>query len=316
MSNVTWFIMKYATLLIHNSCVIWFKIHISRVCVTLLIHNAVAHSYMCIWFFMNSLWISGITWFIMKYATLLTLLRYDSLWIHYEWVVSPDSSWSVPHYSSITATHSYVWHDSVALSYVCDMIHYEFIHMCDMIQWPFHMCAIWFIMNSLWMSHVTWFIMNYAALLIHNSSPFTCVTWIMWFSGSFICVTWFVHTCDMTHSYVWHDSYTCVTRFILMCDMTHSYVQHDSFLCVTWLIHMCDMTHSYAWHDSFIRATWLILMCYMTHSYVRHHSFVWAASFFHMYAMTHPYAWHDSFIQPKNGEIALQTPQISLLPFC
>jgi len=43
-----------------------------------------------------------------------------------------------------------------------------------------------------------------------------------------------------------------------MCDMTHSYVWHDSFICVTWLIHMCDMTHSYVWHDSFICVTWLM----------------------------------------------------------
>ena len=31
---------------------------------------------------------------------------------------------------------------------------------------------------------------------------------------------------------------TCV------CDMTHSYVCHDSFVGVTWPIHMCDMTQS------------------------------------------------------------------------
>jgi len=30
-------------------------------------------------------------------------------------------------------------------------------------------------------------------------------------------------------------------------DMTHSYVWHDSFICVTWLIHTCDMTHSHVW---------------------------------------------------------------------
>ena len=53
-----------------------------------------------------------------------------------------------------------------------------------------------------------------------------------------------------------------------MCDMTHSYVGHDSFICVTWLIHMCDMTHSYVWHSSFICVTWLIHMWDMTHSYV------------------------------------------------
>jgi len=56
-----------------------------------------------------------------------------------------------------------------------------------------------------------------------------------------------IHMCDMTHSYVWHDSFTCVTWLIHMCDMTHLHVWHDSFICVTWLIHMCDMTHSYGW---------------------------------------------------------------------
>jgi len=44
-----------------------------------------------------------------------------------------------------------------------------------------------------------------------------------------------------------------------ICDMTHSYVWHDSFICVTWLIHIWDMTYSYTWHDSFIYVTWLIL---------------------------------------------------------
>jgi len=96
---------------------------------------------------------------------------------------------------------------------------------------------------------------------------------------SFICGTWLFHMWDMTHSYVWHDSFICVTWRIHMCDMTHSYVWQDSFacvthscawhdtlICVTWPIHMCDMTHSYVWHDSFIRATWLIRMCDMTRS--------------------------------------------------
>jgi len=35
-----------------------------------------------------------------------------------------------------------------------------------------------------------------------------------------------------------------VTWLIHMCDMTHSYVWHDSSICVMWLFHMCDMTHS------------------------------------------------------------------------
>ena len=67
-----------------------------------------------------------------------------------------------------------------------------------------------------------------------------------------ISVTLLIHKCDMTHSYVWHDSFICVTWLIHMCDMTPSHVWHDSFLCMTWLLHMCDMTHQYVWHDSSI----------------------------------------------------------------
>ena len=26
-----------------------------------------------------------------------------------------------------------------------------------------------------------------------------------------MCVTWLIHVCDMTHSYVWHDSFTCAS---------------------------------------------------------------------------------------------------------
>ena len=56
-----------------------------------------------------------------------------------------------------------------------------------------------------------------------------------------------------------------MTRLIHTCEITHSYMRHDSFICVTWLIHMCvtllihicDMTHSYVWHDSF-RRVWRV----------------------------------------------------------
>jgi len=103
---------------------------------------------------------------------------------------------------------------------------------------------------------------------------------------TFICVTWLIHICDMTHSYVWHDSFICVTWLIHMCDMTYSYVWHDSFICVTCHIHMCDMTHSYMWHDSFICVTWLIHMCDMTYSYVWHDSFVYVTWLIHICDMT------------------------------
>jgi len=81
--------------------------------------------------------------------------------------------------------------------------------------------------------------------------------------------TWLICTCDMTRSYMCHDSLICVTgvahpvlirhvRGGTQGDMTNSYVWHDTFTRVAWFLHVCDMTHSYVWRDSFIHVTWLI----------------------------------------------------------
>ena len=115
------------------------------------------------------------------------------------------------------------------------------------------------VMSHIWMSHVTY--MN-----------------VMW-------------RCDMTHSYVWHDSFICVIRLIHMCDMTNSRVWHDQYICVTWLIHIFDMPHSHTWHDPFICMTWLIRMCDMTvwHLYEWRDSFIFFAT---NYMMTHTYVWN------------------------
>ena len=48
-----------------------------------------------------------------------------------------------------------------------------------------------------------------------------CVRWYtppvpIQFSDSFICVTWLTRMCDLTHSYVWHDSCIYVTWFIYL----------------------------------------------------------------------------------------------------
>jgi len=77
-------------------------------------------------------------------------------------------------------------------------------------------------------------------------------------------VTWLFHTCNMTHSYVWHEPLMCVTWRIHVCDMTHPYMRHDSCVCVTWLDHMCGMTYSYVWHDASICVACLMDICAMT----------------------------------------------------
>ena len=96
---------------------------------------------------------------------------------------------------------------------------------------------------------------------------------------SFICVTWLIHTSDMTQDLC--IAFICVTRLIHvcvihMCDMTHSCLWHDSFICVTWLIHVCDMTHSCVWHDSFICVTRLIHIFHMTISQTWDDTFIYA----------------------------------------
>ena len=102
-----------------------------------------------------------------------------------------------------------------------------------------------------------------------------------------MCVTWLIHMCDMTHSYVWHDSFICVTWLIHMCDMTHPYVWHDSFICVTYLIHMCATTRSqisYLWTS---HGTHEWVMWHMCTS----HSHIWISEVAHMNESWHTYEW-------------------------
>jgi len=132
-------------------------------------------------------------------------------------------------------------------------------------------------------------------------------------------VTWLTHTCDMTHSFFWHDTfifvtYPCsdmwydhvwhdsliyVTRLIhflwhdvfisAMCpclDVWHDHVWRDSLICVTPLINLRDMTLLYLWHVTWcvvwLCVTWLTHTCDMTH--------------YNLCDMTHLYFWHVSNI--------------------
>ena len=135
-------------------------------------------------------------------------------------------------------THSYVSHDSFA--------EYRFFYSALLQKKPINLRSLLII-----------------ATQYHSKQTHSCVC-----HGWFINVTWLIwlmHICDMTHSYVSHNTFRCVPLPCHECDRTTSYVWHDSFVRGIWRIEMCDMTHSNVCHDSFVRVTWLI---HITH----HHS--------------------------------------------
>ena len=124
------------------------------------------------------------------------------------------------------------------------------------------MCGTWFIH----VCDVTHSNLNH---MIHNTGKIDRVDEHL--HAATHCIT-MQHTAAHSYIYVW-------TRLMQICDMTHSYVRHDSFILVTWLIHTWDMTHSYVRHASFILETCLT---------------VCATRRIHMWDMIHSSVWHDS----------------------
>jgi len=79
-----------------------------------------------------------------------------------------------------------------------------------------------------------------------------------------IChVSWLIHTCGMTHSYVWHDSCMSATWFRcepnLSCAVTRAYVWHDSYMSATW--YKREQLQYAMRHDSFISITQHFYAC-------------------------------------------------------
>jgi len=75
-------------------------------------------------------------------------------------------------------------------------------------------------------------------------------------------VTWLIHTCGVTHLYVWLGWFSRALHWF------RGALSHRT---VAWLIHTCGMTHLFAWHDLF---TYLQKLCDVTHPYVCHVSFL------------------------------------------
>ena len=106
---------------------------------------------------------------------------------------------------------------------------------------------------------------------------------------SFICVTRLLHTCDITHSCVRHESCTLCNIWTrtLVCgithltpsyvrhdDMAHLYMRHDSFICETWLMHTFSTSRHSHQHCAVWRECCSSCMCDTTHTHVRHDSFI------------------------------------------
>jgi len=91
----------------------------------------------------------------------------------------------------------------------------------------------------------------------------TCVTWEIFTSPCYTrnmatlqhTATWLIHIYNMTVLNVWHDFFICVPWVLWMCDMTHSYVQHDSLKCVTQRFHVWQMSLVNVWHENFSRVS-------------------------------------------------------------
>jgi len=87
--------------------------------------------------------------------------------------------------------------------------------------------------------------------------------------------------CDMTHPYALNDASICVTWLIHTCDMTHSYVWH--------VIHTCDMNHLQQWYPPQLRTR----AC-QTHTNESHH--IWVRHVTYRRVMAHVnVSWNESW---------------------
>jgi len=93
--------------------------------------------------------------------------------------------------------YPYVWHDSHSyISIRVTWLTFIYIHTCDMTTYMLHM-------NE-----------SFAQVICMNKS-FACVSPLhyscIYVTGLIrICVLWLIHTCDMSHSYVWRVLFSSV----------------------------------------------------------------------------------------------------------
>jgi len=182
--------------------------------------------------------ISNMTQWVMSHIWMSHVTHMNESCRTYEWVMSHIWMSHVAHICMSHVTHM----NESCHSYGRVMSHIWMSHVAHMNE-SRHTSA--WVIRYVEMSHVTH--MDESCHICKSLHTYEYESSHIWM----ICedLTWLIHMCDMTHSYVQHDScirLTLSSQIIHMCEDSYSYVRHDSFMCATWLIHMCDMTH--VWH--------------------------------------------------------------------
>jgi len=124
------------------------------------------------------------------------------------------------------------------------------LHICDYVTLLLHICDMTlcdYVLNNkrsrnLFYDVYTWYVVAQIALNEEWSAPFQRGDEGV-FPDSFIYVTLLLHICDMTHSYVWHDSFIWRRRRVPWLVLEPS-IGAVGLSTLRRLIHICDMSHS------------------------------------------------------------------------
>jgi len=119
--------------------------------------------------------------------------------------------------------------------------------------------------------------------------------------------------CDMSRTYVWHDSLICGTCRIQRCTFTQSKMWHVAWICVTWLIHMCDMSHTHVKLHPIIYVTRCVDMRDMTHSHVWRVVYTRVTSPNYIYDMLRRYLWLSHVVMSQISDKNTYTTHIFVM---
>jgi len=154
----------------------------------------------------------------------------------------------------VQLTHSYMQHDSsMRASHVRHDSFYVRHDSFICATWLLRQCATRLQQDSwicaTWLIHTAGWRRCRGLVKVEGVCDMTCL--YAW-HDSFMRATWDLSRCVpwLIHAISGRNFRGCRLEVCVhtwlnhICDMTSSYVQHDSFASATWLMHTCDTTHS------------------------------------------------------------------------